>query len=411
MEVLVNKTTTLLYIGSNKRFGEEFHRFSRQVTVNTVDSTEDAIKWLHNHSNFHSDKWINTQKAVDAILCENTITAKDRKQFQHYLIKVFDPGKKIPLIALANKVTKKEKLKTLENGFDDIFLHPIRFHQVLERISFLKELKQNLRKEQISEGQNSTAQRYKIGFWKRSFDIIVASTVLLLASPFLLLVILAIRLESKGKVYYISKRVGTSYQIFNFLKLRSMYPDADKRLKEFQHLNQYVHDTKEVIPEAAIDEDGNEQQGTKLFGDDTEVNEKAHNAKRKKNEESAFVKFDNDPRITKVGKIIRKLSIDELPQLINVLKGDMSIVGNRPLPLYEAEMLTTDEWTARFNGPAGITGLWQVEARGRSSKMSPEERKKLDIKYVEYANSKYAFLIDLWIVLRTFRAVFQKENV
>ena len=233
-----------------------------------------------------------------------------------------------------------------------------------------------------------------------------------MASPFLLLVILAIRLESKGKVYYISKRVGTGYRIFNFLKLRSMYPDADKRLKEFEHLNQYVHDdvveetTEEFIP--TLNSEGN---GNKLISDDEEVDEQIHNEKKKKSAESAFVKFDNDPRITKVGKIIRKLSIDELPQLINVLKGDMSIVGNRPLPLYEAEMLTTDEWHQRFNGPAGITGLWQVEARGRTSKMSPEERKQLDVKYVEYANSKYAFLIDMWIILRTFKAVFQKENV
>ena len=188
-----------------------------------------------------------------------------------------------------------------------------------------------------------------------------------------------------------------------------MYPDADKRLKEFEHLNQYVHDE---VQEEAIDVVASVQEnGTKLISDDAEVDENVHNEKRKKSAESAFVKFDNDPRITKVGKIIRKLSIDELPQLINVLKGDMSIVGNRPLPLYEAEMLTTDEWTERFNGPAGITGLWQVEARGRSSKMSPEERKQLDVKYVEYANSKYAFLIDMWIILRTFKAVFQKENV
>ena len=89
----------------------------------------------------------------------------------------------------------------------------------------------------------------------------------------------------------------------------------------------------------------------------------------------------------------------------------MSIVGNRPLPLYEAELLTTDEWTKRFNGPAGITGLWQVEARGRTSKMSPEERKNLDNKYVEIANSRFAFWKDIWIILRTIPAVFQKENV
>lgn len=410
MEVLVSKTTTVLYLGANRRFADEFHRFSEHVEVNTVDSTEDAIKWLHNQSNFLNNKWINAQKAVDAILCENNTPAEDLKQFQDYLITVFDPAKKIPLVVLADKVSKKEKLKTLEKGFDDIFLHPISFHQVLERISFLKTLKQNLRQEKTAEAQEAV-QRYKIGFWKRSFDIVVAGLVLLLAAPFLLLVILAIRLESKGKVYYISKRVGTSYRIFNFLKLRSMYPDADKRLKEFQHLNQYAHDTDGIVSEDEIASNENYQEGAKLFGDDSEVYEKAHNEKRKKNAENAFVKFENDPRITKVGKIIRKLSIDELPQLINVLRGDMSIVGNRPLPLYEAEMLTTDEWTERFNGPAGITGLWQVEARGKSSKMSPEERKQLDIKYVEYANSRYAFLIDLWIVLRTFKAVFQKENV
>jgi len=86
---------------------------------------------------------------------------------------------------------------------------------------------------------------------------------------------------------------------------------------------------------------------------------------KKKQDVSTFVKIKNDPRVTKIGNFIRNTSIDELPQLINVLKGDMSIVGNRPLPLYEAEQLTSDDWSARFMGPAGITGLWQVELRGK----------------------------------------------
>ena len=148
-----------------------------------------------------------------------------------------------------------------------------------------------------------------------------------------------------------------------------------------------------------------------LFGDDISVSETQHIQGQKQQRDHAFVKFENDPRITRVGKIIRKLSIDELPQLLNVIKGDMSIVGNRPLPLYEAELLTTDEWTDRFNGPAGITGLWQVEARGKSSKMSPEERKKLDNRYVEISNTRFSFWKDIWIILRTIPAVFQKENV
>ncbi|MDP5230572.1 MAG: sugar transferase [Cellulophaga sp.] len=283
--------------------------------------------------------------------------------------------------------------------------------KLIDRIEFLKELKNNLKTNDISSPKKIN-KPYKTNILKRVFDIVVASTALIFASPLLLIFIIAIRLESKGKVYYISKRVGTGYKIFNFLKLRSMYPDADQRLKEFQHLNQYAtNETEEVSKTNKIYKNNLQQDDILLYGDDDQVSEKEFNELKKQDNESAFIKFDNDPRITKVGKIIRKLSIDELPQLINVLKGDMSIVGNRPLPLYEAELLTTDQWTNRFNGPAGITGLWQVEARGRTSKMSPQERKELDNKYVEIANGKYAFWKDMWLIIKTFKAVFQKENV
>lgn len=122
--------------------------------------------------------------------------------------------------------------------------------------------------------------------------------------------------------------------------------------------------------------------------------------------ESAFIKILDDPRVTKVGKFIRNTSIDELPQLWNVLIGDMSLVGNRPLPLYEAEKITTDKYALRFLGPAGITGLWQVEKRGRGS-MSEEERLSLDNDYVKNFNLWF----DIKIILRTIPALFQSENV
>ena len=119
-----------------------------------------------------------------------------------------------------------------------------------------------------------------------------------------------------------------------------------------------------------------------------------------------FLKITNDPRITRIGKFIRSSSIDELPQLINVLKGDMSLVGNRPLPVYEAEHLTTDEAIYRYAAPAGITGLWQVTERGKSG-VSADNRKRLD---VEYAQS-YSFKLDLWILFKTPVAALQQENV
>ena len=108
-----------------------------------------------------------------------------------------------------------------------------------------------------------------------------------------------------------------------------------------------------------------------------------------------------------MGHIIRKYSIDELPQLINILKGDMSIVGNRPLPLYEAELLTSDDYIDRFMAPAGLTGLWQVEKRGDQGALSAEERKQLDIKYAR----NFSFRMDIRIIFKTFTAFVQKENV
>jgi lipopolysaccharide/colanic/teichoic acid biosynthesis glycosyltransferase len=127
---------------------------------------------------------------------------------------------------------------------------------------------------------------------------------------------------------------------------------------------------------------------------------------------STFVKIVNDPRVTRVGKFIRNTSIDELPQLINVIKGDMSIVGNRPLPVYEAELLTADTLSKRFLAPAGITGLWQVELRGKGGKMSEAERMRLDNEYADhFRGNNFSFWYDIKLILRTIPALLQKSTV
>ena len=197
-----------------------------------------------------------------------------------------------------------------------------------------------------------------------------------------------------------------------------MYKDADKRLKEFKELNQYSGEEEEEVLVQNVSDDilvsddmmiGDDGIGgdTYFVSDDVVISEQEFMKDKSNKQKNNFVKFVNDPRITKVGKIIRKYSIDELPQLFNILKGDMSVVGNRPLPLYEAEQLTSDQYIDRFLGPAGLTGLWQVEKRGNDGKLSAEERKLLDIYYAK----KYSFWLDIKIIFKTFTAFIQKENV
>ena len=392
----------VLYIGTEDIFKSEVIFENYQVKFYTADNP------------FTASTWITTNGLPDGIICERKLPGGTGFGFFDLWIEQFDAGKKIPFLLLDDEKNQETVTKALQKKIDDVYVKPVKTEVIISRILILKKIKSLAGTESISESQIITV--YKTPFFKRTFDIVSASIGLLLISPLLIFFIIAIRLESKGKVYYISKRVGSGYKVFDFYKLRSMYTDADKRLKELAHLNQYKKDAPPSQEVESYYNDSNinvqiNPDNSTLFGDETTISETEHLKTKKDKQETAFVKFENDPRITKVGHIIRKLSIDELPQLINVIKGDMSIVGNRPLPTYEAEVLTTNEWAERFHGPAGITGLWQVEARGKSSKMSPEERKGLDNKYSEIAKSKYSFWKDIWIILRTIPAVFQKENV
>jgi exopolysaccharide biosynthesis polyprenyl glycosylphosphotransferase len=195
-------------------------------------------------------------------------------------------------------------------------------------------------------------------FVKRCTDVIGSTCALILLFPIFLLTALAIKCESRGPVFYSQQRVGKAGKPFRCLKFRSMSADADIRRDDL--------------------ESENEMQGGVIF------------------------KMKDDPRITRVGKLIRSFSIDELPQLINVLKGDMSLVGPRPPIPSEVELYTEHEMQ-RLAVKQGITCIWQVSGR---SDIPFDQQVELDIEYIK----RQSLLLDLKLLLMTVPAVLSRKG-
>jgi exopolysaccharide biosynthesis polyprenyl glycosylphosphotransferase len=192
---------------------------------------------------------------------------------------------------------------------------------------------------------------------KRTFDVVVASLIMLAISPVLIFSALAVRLTSRGPVIYRSWRPGIGRRPFACLKFRTMYRDADERQADLESLN-----------EAS----------------------------------GALFKIRDDPRMTPVGRFLRRFSLDELPQLWNVMRGDMSLVGPRPLPQRDFEML--EEWhKKRYLVLPGVTGLWQVSGR---SELDFDDLVRLDFLYLEH----WSPFLDLTILVKTIPAVFMRRG-
>ena len=196
---------------------------------------------------------------------------------------------------------------------------------------------------------------------KRTFDTLAVTPALILLSPFLLIVAIIIKLDSPGPIFYRQSRVGENGRLFTMLKFRSMKTGNDTNTHK-QHIAKLIQENISV-----------EQLGGKSL------------------------KLENDSRITQVGKLIRKTSIDELPQLFNVLRGEMSLVGPRPSIPYEVEFY--QDWhKRRFEALPGITGVWQIKGRNR---VGFDEMVRMDIEYIE----KQSFWLDIMILLQTPLAV------
>ena len=323
----------------------------------------------------------------------------------------------IPFILVTNEFNEVVYNKAFKKGINDYFVFSNNnVKEIIAKAISIGQLKNSL-----SDNAETIydTKPYKMPRSKRLFDVLFASLILLLVSPFLLIIMLAIRIESKGKVYYIAKRVGRN--AFDFYKLRSMKTGSDALLKNLAKKNNQ-YNQEQIKSEVNFKLPCPKCSSLKLMdscspllyiGED-KICDYWYNFQKNeiKNSTARFIKITNDPRVTRVGKFIRNTSIDELPQLINVLKGDMSIVGNRPLPLYEAELLTQDKLSQRFLAPAGITGLWQVELRGKCGIMSEDERMQLDREYVnQFSGNNYSLWYDIKIILKTIPALLQKSAV
>lgn len=317
------------------------------------------------------DQLLNVYRKIPAVIIYrfNSSYETDLASWEKYLGE-HQVLRSIPFFLYTDHLS--DALKTFVKKYvfiDEIITRDCILHRLNDKVNFVSKFKRmhlfvakEPEKQEVTYEKNNRLNHVI----KRAFDVLVSAALLLLLLPVLLFIALLIKLEGKGPVFYTSPRAGRNYRMFSFYKFRTMVADADKQLHALKHLNQY---------------NGNDQG-------------------------PVFYKVSNDPRVTRLGSFLRNSSLDELPQLFNVLKGDMSLVGNRPLPLYEAASLTTDAWAERFLAPAGITGLWQISKRGKKD-MSVEERISLDINYAH----RHSFAYDMWLMVNTPFALVQKDNV
>jgi lipopolysaccharide/colanic/teichoic acid biosynthesis glycosyltransferase len=401
----MDRRLSLLYIGQSS------------VSLNAIQDHPD-VSMLQFTNALEAIKHLKTGQKPDVVISDYFISGGSGIEIHEWLREKADFDR-VAFILLTHEFREDFIRKAFETRMDDFFVLPLPpAESMIGRIRFLADYRNNYSISTYDKIQTKD-QKYEMPWSKRMFDLFVAFSVLICISPILLLIVLAIRLESKGKVYYISKRVGR--EPFDFYKLRSMQTGADKELKKLaKDKNQYATaseqseiDFPKPCPVCAKLPEGKRCSPIMHIGD-RQICDYWYNTQKREvaKSKSAFIKISNDPRITKVGKFIRNTSIDELPQLINVIKGDMSIVGNRPLPVYEAELLTRGLVSKRFLAPAGITGLWQVELRGKGGVMSEEERMRLDNEYADhFIGDKYSFWYDLKLILRTIPALFQKDTV
>lgn len=274
----------------------------------------------------------------------------------------------LPVLLVTAATSMEDKLKGFRAGADDFIIKPYNPEELLLRIgAHLRRCRHS------SDGERFVPERqidvpivirsfqsglFRKGFIfsKRLFDLLTCLLVMPVALPLFLVIALAVRLESPGPVFFLQDRTGRNGQRFKMFKFRTMVANAEELKQKYAHLNELTW------PD---------------------------------------FKITHDPRITRIGRFLRRSSLDELPQLLNIIWGDMSLVGPRPTS-FKAD--TYQLWqTERLEIRPGLTGLWQVSGR---SDLDFEERVELDIEYIE----RQSWMLDLKILWQTFSAVIQARG-
>ena len=373
-------TTNLLYIGKSKSFLTQFGKLEDVQLIYAKDH-KDAITIC-----------INLKARENIIILYEQGNLKEDVENITLFRKKFYQGY---VVLVTGGLKKEESAAYLKSGINDTISPNISKEELIQKIDLINKRQELL---YISNRKKKVVKRFILPRWKRFFDITFAGIALIVLSPVFLIISLAIRLESKGPVIYKAKRVGTNYNIFDFLKFRSMYNNADKHLKELTDLNQYK--SEDDLDGFLIGDDG-----VILVSDDFIIPEEVFASKRNSEQDQPFVKIEKDPRVTRVGRFLRKYSLDELPQLINILKGDMSFVGPRPEMLENVKSYTRElpEFKYRLRAKAGLTGYAQIAGKYNTS---PKDKLILDMMYIE----NYSFRTDIKLLFQTAIVLLKKDS-
>jgi lipopolysaccharide/colanic/teichoic acid biosynthesis glycosyltransferase len=402
MEISDNPPLNIIFLGSTP---EAFNQFKSSSLFNVT-----------HYSHLHEvERKLQSTIEIEAIIAEASLQDMDGIHAYDYL-KRKNVIADIPFILIDLKDNQELFNKAFRAGIHDYYLSPIEPEKIYRQLHYFQKHPEifKARQNNISEKSSDVELiMFKSPIAKRLFDLLAAIVLVVLLSPLMLILAILIKIDSKGPSFEVSTRVGSNFNRFNLIRFRTMRSDADEIFskEDLSKLNMHRTEAIDKCPKCAELPNGQHCSAI-TYGEDGEIICE-HLRYLRKSAQVQQINFEPDPRVTKVGSFLRKNGLDKLPVLFNIIKGDMSFVGNEPLPVYEADTLSIDNKKMggagykRFHAAAGLTGPWQVELRGKRGELSVEERISVEAKYAE----NNSFWGDIKLIFRTVKVFIQRGDV